>query len=333
MSTVQDQPLPVLLSRALTQYAREWEAVDVGLERPPTLLQWSNLLRPVGDGGVRLGDAHVVARVSRRALRSAFKDSRWFVIDAGDGSRGSQVVHLTEEGSSALDAGRVRFEKVDAAWQERFGPRAVARARSALEAFVAGLDLELPHFPMPYGPADMSVTGGSAVPADPGPPPVPAHGTDWPVVLRDGGRETVAGLPLAALLSQALVAFAIDCEVSGRGAVTARAMIGRVGPDGIEAERIPHSSWLESNGLVAPEPDPDRPRKKRLRLTSQGAKARAVMDGWMADVEAGWRVTYGDAAVDGLRGALAPLVAELDPRLPDLLFVVFVGGFGFVAVL
>jgi hypothetical protein len=321
--------LPVLLSRVLVQYAREWAAIDVGLERPPTLLQWSNLLRPVGGDGVRLSDAHVAARVSRRVLRSAFRDRRWFVVDPGDGGRGSQVVHLTEDGAAALDAGRARFEKVDAAWRERFGARSVDRVRSALEAFVAGLDLELPHFPMPYGPADWRVTGGAAVPAE---PPAPAHGTDWPVVLRDGGRSTVAGLPLPALLSQAFVAFAIDYEAGGRGSMAARAMLGRIPPHGIAADR-PLPSWLERDGYVAREPDPDRPRKQLLRLTAKGAKAAASCDRWMADVEDEWRRIHGDAAVDRLRAALGALAGELDPALPELLLVVFVGGLGFVAAL
>ena len=60
-----------------------------------------------------------------------------------------------------------------------------------LEALVARLELEHPHFPVRYGGSDPSFTGGP--------------GVDWKPVPRESGSN-VTGLPMTALLSQALVA-------------------------------------------------------------------------------------------------------------------------------
>ena len=64
-----------------------------------------------------------------------------------------------------------------------------------LEALVSQLDFEHPHFPVPYGTADPRFTGGP--------------GVDWKPVPRQTDTM-VRGLPMTALLSQALVAFAIE---------------------------------------------------------------------------------------------------------------------------
>jgi hypothetical protein len=67
-----------------------------------------------------------------------------------------------------------------------------------LEAVVAELPLEHAHYPCGYGTADWRVTGGS--------------GVDWKPVPRVRTGDTVSSLPLLALLSQALVGFAVEYE-------------------------------------------------------------------------------------------------------------------------
>ena len=110
-----------LLSKALLQYTREWEAVDVALPNPPSLLFWSNFLRPVATA-VRLSDVHRLARVSRRAIRPTLQQRQLFLIEPRRGGHGEQVVCLTEDGRSALNAGIARFEIVD-------GPRVACPLR------------------------------------------------------------------------------------------------------------------------------------------------------------------------------------------------------------
>jgi hypothetical protein len=203
-------------------------------------------------------------------------NARIFRVDPGEGGRGQQVVHLTDDGRRLLQNGRARFTVVDEAWRERFGSSVIENVERALEDFVGELPLELPHYPNPYGTVDQRITGGRAVPASDGPPPVPAHGRDWPVVPRDGAASA-SELPLSALLSQALVAFIIDYEATG-------------------------VAWSAADG--------------------QRVEA----------VERGWRDRYGNGRVDALDATLHEIAGQVDPSLPELLLVAFVGGHGFTVV-
>lgn len=82
-------------------------------------------------------------------------------------------------------------------------PPAVTPAACApLAELVSRFELDHPDFPVTYGTADQSFTGGP--------------GVDWKPVPREGG---VADLPLSALLSQALVAFGIAYERAGAGPI------------------------------------------------------------------------------------------------------------------
>src|SRR5215210_5556691 len=76
-------------------------------------------------------------------------------------------------------------------------PEADPASCPPLEALVSQLELEHPHFPVPYGTADPTFTGGP--------------GVDWKPVPR-GLDSSIGDLPISALLSQALVAFAIEYE-------------------------------------------------------------------------------------------------------------------------
>src|SRR5215210_3352177 len=96
-------------------------------------------------------------------------------------------------------------------------PEADPASCPPLEALVSQLELEHPHFPVPYGTADGSFTGGP--------------GVDWKPVLREPG-SSVAGLPMTALLSQALVAFAIEYEKAHHGPLQWAANILRNMGDG-----------------------------------------------------------------------------------------------------
>jgi hypothetical protein len=326
----------VLLSKALLQYTREWESVDVALPRPLSLLFWSNFLRPVGSG-VRLRDVHRVARVSRRAIRPTLQQAQLFLVTPGSGGRGEQEVCLTEHGRTALNAGAARFEMVDTAWRARFGANAVELLRRALEAFVGDLPLELPHYPIGYGPADERITGGSSVPAKAGPSPIPAHGQDWPVVRRDG-MASMSDMPLSALLSQTLVAFSIDYETRSQAwrtgnSMSVAAMLGLLVPDGAPADLIPKTrAWtqgLEASGFVTVERDAMRPTKKRVALTAEGARLQAENTARLDEVERDWRDRYGAERLDALRAALEGIVHGIGVGLPDHLLVIFAPGTGF----
>jgi len=327
--------LSVLLSKVLLQYTRDWERGDAAPRQPASLLFWSNFLRPVATP-TQVTDVHRLARVSRRAVRPTLQLQRLFVIEPGSG-RGQQEVRLTEAGRTARDIGFARFQVVDSSWRDRFGEDTVDRARRTLQTFVASLPLELPHYPMGYGPADDRITGGNAIAGKVGPPPVPAHGRDWPVVLRGTG-DTVADLSLAALCSQALVAFSIEYETKSEAwrtgnSMSTVAMLGSVSPDGVPVELIPRTrAWtggLEHDGLLNVEADRTIPGTRRARLTAAGERLQAENLARLDQVELGWRDRYGAERVDRLRSSLADIVNGLDDGLPDHLLVVFAPGTGF----
>jgi methyltransferase (TIGR00027 family) len=169
-------------------------------------------------------------------------------------------------------------------------------------------------------------------------------------------------LPLSALLSQALVAFTIEADNEaehrlphrtqdyGRspGAAadapwqTSLAMwancLRHVPDDGITVAGMRAAARTGTNldGMrrwryVTYTPDPGRGKRPRqdaiVRLTPGGRRARDVWDGVPAEIEQRWRDRFGAPAVDALRAALAAVVADLDPRLPDCLPILGYGQF------
>jgi methyltransferase (TIGR00027 family) len=173
----------------------------------------------------------------------------------------------------------------------------------------------------------------------------------------------VAGrLPLSALLSHALVAFTIEADneaehrlphttqdygrSAGAGAVapwmTSLVMwancLRHVPEDGITLAGMRAAARTGTNvdgmrrwGYVTYTPDPGRGKRPRpdaiVRLKPGGQRARQVWDGVPAEIEERWRSRFGAPAVDDLRAALAAIVADLDPRLPDCLPILGYGLF------
>jgi methyltransferase (TIGR00027 family) len=169
----------------------------------------------------------------------------------------------------------------------------------------------------------------------------------------------VAGwLPLSALLSAALVAFTIeaDNEAEHRMAHRTQALgltpgaaadapwmtslvmwancLRHVPDAGITVAAMVRAARTRTNldGMrrwryVRYAPAPERGKRPRqdavVSLTAGGRRARQVWDGLAAtaagEIEGRWRDRLGGPALDGLRAALAGVVAELDPRLPDCL--------------
>lgn len=176
-------PLNVLLSHALLDLTRACERAGAA-----EVVLWSNLLRVVGDDGADRRALPSLVRLSKRAVKTTVDGMvrhDWALVNGGS-------VRLTGIGRSARDEWGAAIAQAEAAW-----PGAPS-LRAPLEAFVSRLPLEHPHYPCGYGTADWRITGGP--------------GTDWKPVSRDGDIDTVTSLPLLALLSQALVGFAVAYE-------------------------------------------------------------------------------------------------------------------------
>jgi DNA-binding MarR family transcriptional regulator len=133
-------------------------------------------------------------------------------------------------------------------------------------------------------------------------------------------------LPLSALLSQALVAFTIECEAHAPVSLAVAADVVRVVEEGGTALRdLPARSgvakeglaraagWLERRGLAVTEPVPGAGRGRQIRLTARGGALRPDYPERCAVVERGWRKRLGAGTADDLRGALEPMIGDGTP--------------------
>lgn len=297
------ETLPALLSHSLAALEADYEDGHA-----PPLVVWSNVLRVLGDGHVHVRDLPALSRMSVRAVRI----SNQFLERDGLLTIADKVVRLTTSGSRALQNGQDRIDAIASTWP--------ISLRDALEKVVRGIDVELPHYPTGYGQGDSSFTGGDSIPAEPGPPRIPAHGMEWPVVLRD--VAAVGELPLSALLSQALIAFTIDYDAPGEGVFgglnTAVRFFRHVPDTGITLAEAKQSGGVSGTG---------RSNFERHRLvtvdngvvvlTPRGKRVRDAYPARAFAVEAEWCGRFGTSAIDGLRHELEALDIKGQPDFPD----------------
>ena len=275
-------PLNALLAQPLITLAQEFGG-------PPPLAVVANVLRPIDDG-IAVADLPAAARLSKRAVRTALNTAR----KAGYVAIDDNWVRLTPSGNQA---------------RQRVGDDMWPQLRAPLAALVAQLPLEWPHFPTGYGTADHSATGGVWR---------GVTGTDWKPVHRVLEDDTVSGLPVSALLSQAYMAFTADYESLGLGALYwAANVLRRIPDDGAPTADFPDLRNLPGNGKSTLERHlfiTITGNPKSARVTTRGAHVRDRYEGAVNGVEDQWRADYGDDAVAAVRAALEAL--DVDPTLP-----------------
>lgn len=323
----------------------------------PGLALWANVLRVIGPDGVDQRELPALGRVSKRVVRSAVGGAAkagWVVVEGSKpaGARAKvNLVRLTPEGRAACDAWSAQVAAMEDEWRSRFGS-ALDELRDALVEVVSRFDLELPHYPQSYGPADGSITGGvsgrwgrphacrkAGLPrfeydADEenqeaeaweaesgGRLYVRGHGQDWRPVPRasDGESHTVSGLSLLALLSQAMVAISIDYEGSGGTSLANAANRFRLmDDDGVRVEGKPAVARALSSARHAYTEvviDPDG-KGGIYRLTDKGRAVRDVYRPLVAAIEKRWERRYGTATVRSLRGSLETIGGRLEGSFP-----------------
>lgn len=268
-------PLNVLLSHALLDLTRACERAGAD-----EVVLWSNMLRVVGGDGVEFTALPGRTRLSRRAVKTIVAGmvrSGWASVDAG-------VVALADVACETRGDWAAAIAAAESSWP------GTSSLRGPLEAVVCALELEHPHYPCGYGPADWRITGG--------------HGVGWKAVPRDRDADTVSSLSVLALLSQALVEFAVSYEERVSSALlvgvhfeTDFADGGMSLADAPVALAITGTgkSSLERHGLVTVDDS------KRVRLTSIGQKVRAAYWPAVEAIESSW------TAAPVLRDALEAL--------------------------
>ncbi|HEX4399471.1 MAG TPA: hypothetical protein VH136_17660, partial [Trebonia sp.] len=315
-------PLSALLSQALVAFTIEADneaehrlphttqdhARSPGAPWLTSLVMWANCLRHIPDEGITVTGMRAAARTGTNldGMR------RWgYVTYTPDPGRGKRprpdaIVRLTAGGRRARDVWDVVPAEIERRWRDRFGAAAVDGLRAALAAVVAELDPRLPDCLPILRPGLFSR------------PDLPdAADTSDPVVL-----------PLWALLSRTLLAFAAEWEDdSGRSLAISANLLRVLTDDGVRSRDVPALAGISKaavaftigpatkQGLVAEQPDPAGSRWKITRLTSPGARAQRAYADLTAAAEDRWRSRFGAGRVAALRDALEPLAVGDPPPL------------------
>ena len=330
ITKLSELPLATLLGRALGAFAGDYDSARGEDRSVPQLGVWANVLRAIDAEGTdqrQLGRRAVISKRVAEVVVSRLERRSRVSVEATTvpGRRGkARIVHITPDGRAARNAAAGLVDTVQEDWRQRFGNDGIAGLREALSSVVDRLPVELPHYVTGYGAGDPSVTGGDYVLEDPGPPRIPAHGQDWPVVIRE--PDSAAGdLPLPALLSQVLAAFAIDYERERLGHLQAVSNFLRfVGDDGVTLQRAQALGGVSGNGKtlherhldVVVEPGRARDKNRRVYLTPKSRRMRDAYPHLVAEVEQKWGEEYGDA-VPAMRSALVAMNEQFDDDLPD----------------
>jgi methyltransferase (TIGR00027 family) len=332
----QEGPLPLsaLLSQALVAFTIEFDnEAEHGLPHRTTdhgpgwsgdgawlvsLVMWENCMRYVTGEPLTVGD--LLARARTGTNLDGMRRWGYVTIDGTarkirKGKPGPDaVLRATVAGLRARQIWQPLPALVEQRWRDRFGAGQVSRLRDSLVVLVRQLDPGLPDC-LPILSAGLL----SQVPARP-PRPDPAEPADS------------AGLPLPALLSRALLSFALEYEPeAGRSLAAAATVLRVLGQDGTRLRDLPALAgiskaavrWalgvLTRAGLAAEEPDPAARRGRVARLTSAGQRAQRQYHELTGAIEQRWRERFGDGAVTALRAALEPLATAPDGGYPPLL--------------
>ncbi len=279
-------PLPSSLNGVLRGLERNYIEQGAGSPGVPSLDLWANLLRAI-DPARTDRELPVVLRLSKRAVRTRMSTVvRRGWVEERKTDRSGGLVCLASHGSEAAVRWKSVQQSAEDMWQNRVGLDVSNQLRTSLEALVATFPLEHPHYPASYGLADASITGG--------------NGVDWKPVYRSG-TDTVSNLPLSALVSQALVAFAMQYEELSPVAFSLSASVIRQMPaEGRplrDLGRSPGVSALIRHGFVHTSGPSGR---EIARLTTRGLEVHRLYDTRIHTVETSWQRQFGKDRVAAL---------------------------------
>jgi DNA-binding MarR family transcriptional regulator len=317
-------PLSTLLSQALVAFTIEFDneferqmphrttnhGSTAGARPGPwlvSLVMWSNCMQFVGEEGL------TVRELERRARTQTNWDGmqRWGYIvvqpDPADSRpkppRSHWVVRATPKGRQAQEVWRPLFAAIEKRWQERFGKQEIDQLRESLWALLSQMDVELPDC--------LPILGYGLL----------SRGPD-PKTGAPGGLKASSGsrLPLSALLSQVLLAFAIEFERESDLSLAISANVVRVLDEkGVPVRDLPLLSgvskeaismamgYLQKRQVATVEPDPAGGRAKVALLTPQGRKAQDAYRQLLGIIEERWQARFGKDTIRILRKMLEGL--------------------------
>jgi DNA-binding MarR family transcriptional regulator len=334
-------PLPTLLSQVLVAFTIELDneferrlphwitGSKSGSRQGPwlvSMVMWWNCMRFVGAEGVTVGELLKLAHTDTNLKGMV----RWGYVELSPGPAGDRAkapirdwaIRATQKGRRAQEVWRPLFGEIEKRWEERFGKNEIAQLRKSLSEVLRSLtgqiDVELPDcLPiLGYGlfckrPSD--VRRVLAKRAERGKKTIPE--------ARDVGGGSQ--LPLPALLSKVLLAFAIEFELESKLSLAICANVMRVLDEkGVRLRALPSLSgvskeginmamtFLKNSGYIAIERDPRESRTRLVRLTSNGREAQKAYGERLGAIEKLWQERFGKDTVRNLRDSLERLIGN-----------------------
>ena len=317
-------PLSALLSQMLVAFTIEFDneferrmphrTTRQGSTGGPWLVSmamWSNCMRFVAENGVRLGELEDLAGTKTNLNGMV----RWgYIVVEQKPRRSDWVIRTTPKGRNAQEIWQPLFGTIETHWRERFGMNQIDELRESLQALIHRFDVELPDCLPILGYGLWSRMPDRLRPAPAGP------------------EESSLSLP--ALLSRALLAFAVEFERESELSLAICANVVRVLDDngvllrdlpllsGVSKEAISAAlGILRKNRVAVVEPDQTGGRGKVARLTPIGRKAQDAHRHLLGVIEERWQSRFGKDTIRNLRESLArfsgePLFRGLEPH-PD----------------
>ena len=355
-------PLPTLLSQTLVAFTIEFDN-EAEYQLPHTttnhgrtpdapyapwlvsLAMYANCLQWVPEEGVRLRDLLRQARTPTN-LNGMI---RWrhitFAPDPADTRpkppKSDWLVHPTPGGRLVQRVCGALFATIESRWRERYGTDQIANLRESLCALVNQLDPQLPDC-MPilgYGlfsrreeppslksPRKPSRNLSSRIDE---PSSTEPHTNSAALSVDLAAKPNLAELPLSALLSRPLLAFAHDFERDFPLSLAICANPLRVLNDsgvrprdlplltGVSKESLAMAMGiLRKAALVIIATASSAKREKLIRLTVKGQAAQAAYRDRVAAMETEWQARFGKATIAHLRVVLEALVGDATPHSP-----------------
>jgi methyltransferase (TIGR00027 family) len=281
-----------------------------------SLAMFENCLRFVTDQPITVHELETLARTGTNldGMR------RWGYLTI-DGT--AQKMHQSRPGPGAVLRATARGLRaretwlplpalIEERWRERFGAEPIGQLRRSLEAIAARLDPGLPDC-LPILVQVLFSRG-----PDPSLPPRPEP-------------PDVATLPLSALLSRVLLAFALDYEAESATSLAVGANLLRVlRADGTRIRDLPPQTGISKEAtawargvllrarLAVEEPDPAANRGQVARLTPAGLRAQHLYRELLGTMEERWTRRFGSDTIGALRQPLEALATAAEGQPPPL---------------
>lgn len=295
-----------------------------------SLVMWSNCMQYVSEEGVTVGELRRLARTGTNL--DGMRRWGYLIVEPASTDRRSKqfrsdtVVRPTRAGRKAQEVWRPLFGLIEERWEERFGKEEINQLREALWAIARQFEVELPDC--------LPILGYGLFSRGHHPDSdqflkVQAEGTQRAQTRHED--DSTFRLPLSALLSRVLLAFAIEFERESDVSLAISANVIRVlNEQGVQVRDLPHLSGvskeaismamgiLQEKHLAVVEPDSSGSRFKVVRLTPKGQEIQDASRQLLDVIEERWQSRFGADEIRKLRKLLERLVGEPTAQLSPL---------------